>query len=87
MYLIYYGGHKVKPITFDMYCSYLNMKLDRRIHAMKHIPNMKNFCAKEVPYISYYQNKLIILIKQYTIILTKEVPMVLPDFNQHNKNE
>ena len=33
---------KISPITFDMDHSYLTVQLDRRIYAIKHIPN-KNF--------------------------------------------
>ena len=37
---------KIAPIIFKMDCSYLKVQLDSRVHEVKHIPNMKNFCSK-----------------------------------------
>ena len=51
----------MKPITPDMHFGYLNVKLDSRIHAAKHIPNMKMFCVKM--YITI-KTKLLSMIKR-----------------------
>ena len=34
---------KISPITFDMEISYLNIKLVKNTHAVKHLPNIINF--------------------------------------------
>ena len=56
-------------ITFDMHYTYLDVKLYSRIHAVKHIPNMKNICTKIVPYVYYLKkNKLSIIIITWYIV-------------------
>ena len=42
---------KISTTTVDINCSYLNVQLDSSMHAVKHIPNMKNFYTKIVPYV------------------------------------
>ena len=37
---------KISPITIDMECSYLYIQLDMNTHAVKHLPNIRNFCSK-----------------------------------------
>ena len=74
---------KIKLTAFDMHCSYLDIKLDGRIHVVKHIPNMENFCAKILPYISHYQIQDDYYNKTVHNILTKEISIILPNFNKH----
>ena len=65
-------------ITFDMDCSYLNVKLNSRIHAVKHFPNMRNICSKIVPLVYFYKKKCDYYNKSVYNILTKEIPLILP---------
>ena len=55
--------NRISPITFEMDCSYLNIQLDRTIHAVKYIPNMKKLCPMNI----FIKRKLIIITKQYII--------------------
>ena len=34
---------KIMPIIFDMECSYINIQLEKNIHAVKHLPHMQIF--------------------------------------------
>ena len=34
---------KFSSITFDMECTYLHIQLDKNIHAVKHLPNIRKF--------------------------------------------
>ena len=50
--------------TFDMECSYLHIKLDKNIHAAKHLPNIRNLCSKIIPCIHYYKKQVDFYIKR-----------------------
>ena len=76
---------RIKLITFDMNCSYLKLKLDRKVHAVQHVPNVKNFCAKIILYVYHYKMKYdFYIIRTIYSILTKERPMILPKFDKQN---
>ena len=38
---------KISPITVDMECSYLHIHLDKGTYAVKHVPDIRNFCSKK----------------------------------------
>ena len=40
-----------------MDCSYLKIKLDRKVQAIEHIPNIHKFCSKIIPFVNSYEKK------------------------------
>ena len=73
----------IKPITFDMHCSCLDIKLENRKHVVQLIPNMKDICVKIVPYVLYYQEPVDSYNKTVHCILPMKIPMILSNFNNH----
>ena len=64
---------KISSITFDMDSSYLNVQLDRKIHGVKHIPNIKHcLCKNSAPCI-LYKKKVDYYNKTVHNIMTKEI--------------
>ena len=55
---------KFSPFEFDSTCNYLNVDLSRNKFPTQYNPNIKNFCRKIVPFIDFYENKLIIITEQ-----------------------
>ena len=72
-------------IDFESKCNYLNIGLDKHRYPVHYLPNIKTFCKKIVPFFISIGNKLI-PIKTVHDILTKEIPLILPNF-QKNKRE
>ena len=52
------GDIKISPITFDIECSYLHIKLDKITHTVKHHPNIRYVCSKILPFIYYYKKQV-----------------------------
>ena len=77
---------KFLPITFDMHCSYLNVNLNQNKYPAQHLPNIRNFCLKIVPFVYYYEKQIESYNKTIYNILTKEIPLILLNF-QKNKKE
>ena len=42
---------KIPWITFDTHCSYLNANWDKNKYLVQHVPYIRNFCSKIVPFI------------------------------------
>ena len=51
---------KFLPIEFDSTCHYLNVNVERNHFPNQFIPNFKNYCWKIIPFVDFYQNKLIL---------------------------
>ena len=71
---------KISPVTCDMGCSYLNVQLDTRIHAVKHIPTMKKIVLKWNAMYIFITRKL--LKQKVHNILIKEIPLILQIFKK-----
>ena len=69
---------KILLITFDTHCSYLNVNLDKNKYPIQHLPNIKNFCLKIVPFIYYYNEQIDSYNKTVYNVLMKEIPLILP---------
>ena len=65
---------KSSPITLDMECSYLHIKLDKNAHVVKHFPNIRSFCSKIIPLIHYYRKHVHSYNKIVYNILMKKIP-------------
>ena len=48
---------KISSITYDMDCTYFNVQLDGRIHAIKH-SRYEKCLYKTVPYLYFYKKKV-----------------------------
>ena len=70
-----------------MECSYTNIQLDKNNHAVKHLPNIQNFCSKIIPFIYYYKNQVETYNQMVYNILTKEIPLILPIFKNNKKEK
>ena len=71
---------KCLQITFDSNCTYLNVNLDKNRYSVQHLPNIKNFCLKIVPFTYYYKKQIDSYNKTVHNILKKEIPLTLPNF-------
>ena len=71
---------KFSPIDFDSECSYLNVDLRRHQYTTQYLPSIRNFCTKVVPFIKYYKKQIDHYTKTVHDILTKEIPLILPNF-------
>ena len=78
---------KISPITFDIKCSYLHIILDRNIHAVKQLPNIRNFYSKMIPFIYYYKKQVDSYNKIVYNTLTKEISLKLPAFKKNKKEK
>ena len=78
---------KFFPIDFGSECSYLNVDLRRHQYATQYLPNIKIFCAKIVPFNDYYKKQIDYYNKTVHDILTKEIPLILPNFPKNRKEE
>ena len=76
---------KFSPIYFDSECSYLNMDLKRHRYPTQYSPNIKNFCTKVVPFVDFYKKQIDYNNKTVHDILTKEIPLILPNFPQKER--
>ena len=65
-----------------MDCSYLNVQLNSRIPAVKHIPNMKKFCSMIVPYVYFNKKKDDYYYKTVYNILTGKILLILSNFQK-----
>ena len=77
---------KISPITYDLHCSYLNVNLGRNKYPVHHLPNIRNFCLKIVPFIYDYKKQIDSYNKRDYNILMKEIHLILTHF-QRNKKE
>ena len=55
---------KFLPVESDSNCSYLDIDINRSKFPTQHLPNIKVFSMKIMPFIDFTRNKLIIIIKQ-----------------------
>ena len=78
---------KISLITFDTECSYLHIKLDKNTHAVKHLPNIRNFCSKIIPFIYYYKKLVDPYNKTVYNILRKQIHLILPNFSKNKKEK
>ena len=67
-------------------CTYLNVDLDKHRYPVHHLTNIRNFCLKIVPFVYFYKKQIDFYNKTVHDILTKEIPLLLPNF-QKNKKE
>ena len=75
----------ISPNTFGIECSYLLIQLDKTTHVIKHLPNIRNFCSKIIPF-NYYKKQVDSYNKMDYNILTKEIPLILLA-SKNNKKE
>ena len=52
---------------------------------MQYLANIKNFCKKIVPFIDFYKKQIDYYNKTVHDILTKEIPLILPNFPKNIK--
>ena len=78
---------KFSKIDFDSECSYLNVDLRKHRYPMQYLSNIKNFCKKIVPFIDFYKKQIDYYNKTIHDILTKEIPLILPNFPKHRKEK
>ena len=74
-------------ITFGIECSYLHIKLDKNTHAVKHLPYIRHFCSKIIPFIYYYKKQVDSYNKTVHNILTKAIPLILLTFKMNNREK
>ena len=78
---------KFSPIDFNSECSYINGDIRRHQNAAQYLPNIKNFCTKIVPFIDFYKKQIGYYNKTVHDILTKEIPLILPNFPKNRKEK
>ena len=79
------GDLKFSKLDFDDSCAYTDNKYAQNSESKKYMLNLKTFCNKIKPFVTYYKR----LINSYnnTVhnILEKEIKLLLPPVNK-NKN-
>ena len=70
-----------------MECSYLNIQLEKSTHAVKHLPSIRFFGSKIIPFIYYYKKQEDSYNQTVYDILTKEIPLILPTFKKNKKEK
>ena len=45
-------------ISFDSHCSNLDVYLHKNEYPVQHLPNIRNFCSKIVPFVYYYKKQI-----------------------------
>ena len=80
------GDLKFSPIDFDSECMYLNVDLRRHKCATKYLPNIQNFSTKIMPFVDFYKKQIDYYNKTVHDILTKEIPLLLPNFPKNRKH-
>ena len=78
---------KFSPIAFDSQCSYLNVDLRGHQYATQYLPNIKNFCMKIVPFVDFYKKQIDYYNKTVLDILSKKIPLILPNFPKNSKEK
>ena len=72
------GDIKFSKLNFDHSCTYMNKELAPNMDSSKYLTELKTYCNKIKPFVSYYSN----LIKSYNAtvynILEKEIRPLLP---------
>ena len=68
-----------------MECSYSSIKLDKNTHAVKHLPNIRIFCSKMIPFIYYYKKQVESYNQTVYNILTKEISLILQHLKRIRK--
>ena len=76
-----------KYFTFDMECSYLNIQLHKNTPAVKHLPNIRNFCSKIIPFIYYYKKQVDSYNQTVYNIFTREIPLILLAFIKNKEDK
>ena len=76
---------KFPPIDFNMECSYLNSDLRKHQYTAQYLPNIKNFCTKTVSFIDFCKKQIDYCNKTNHDILTKQIPLALPNFSKNRK--
>ena len=78
---------KLSPVDFDSECIYLNVDLKRHRYPTQYLPNIKKFCTKIVPFVDFSKKLIAFYNKTVCNILTKGIPLILPNFPKNRKEE
>ena len=80
------GDLKFSKLNFDDTCAYTENKFAHNTESMKYMLELKAFCNKIKPFVTYY-NKLINSYNNTAHnILEKEIRLLLPQVKTKNKN-
>ena len=68
-------------------CSYLNADLKRHRYPKQHLPNIKHFCMKIVPFVDLNKEQIDCYNKTVHDILMKVIPLIHPNFPENRKEK
>ena len=72
----------IRFLSMEFYSThkYLNFDVDRKHFPTQFIPNFKNYCRKNIPFIDFYKKQISSYNHTVHKILTKEISLLLPSF-------
>ena len=73
---------KFSPIKFDSTCNYSDFDINRKLFPTKFILSFKHYCKKIIPFIDFYKKQIASYNHTVHEILTKEIPLILPNFSK-----
>ena len=79
------GSLKFSKLDFDDTCAYTEHEYAQNTESRKYMLELKAFCKKIRPFVTYYNKLLKSYIKTIHNILEKEIKLLLPQVNRKQK--